>query len=412
MLLGGGLIVNTTLYHILVRGEAEVLALGNLYLMIGFLAAIPWGGWPQLAIALAACAGLAVGTAHHVQASVSSGILLSGMVSLGGLSVASAVLTDRYRYGLFLAQEQLQTAKEAAEHASQARRDFVASVSHDLRTPVNIIFGMADMALDVAVTAEQRELVETIKRSAGQLHALLNDLVDFSKIDAGVVDLAPRRFAAAAVARHGARGPDARDAAAKRPAAARRRSTRRCRTSIVSDPDRLRQVLGNLVGNAVKFTDAGEVTVRLRVTDSPGRPPRPALRGARHRHRHRRRRVRPPLRALRAGGGDQPLARRQRPRPRRSANASPSRWAAPSASTARSAAAAPSGSGSRSTERGACGAAVPRCPFRVSRSARSLARAAGAGLRETLNAERGRRHSRPYRPRVAAGVESGSRRGR
>jgi signal transduction histidine kinase len=270
MLLGGGLIVNTTLYHIVVRGEAEVLALGNLYLMIGFLAAFPWGGWPQLAIALAACAGLAVGMSIDVQASVSGGILLSGMASLGGLSVASAVLTDRYRYSLFLAQEQLQAAKEAAERASQARRDFVASVSHDLRTPVNIIFGMADMALDVAVTAEQRELVETIRRSAGQLHALLNDLVDFSKIDAGVVDLALRRFAVQPWLDTVLEGPTR--AAATKNVRLEAAIDAAVPESIVSDPDRLRQVLGNLVGNAVKFTAAGAVAVRVRVTDSPGRP--------------------------------------------------------------------------------------------------------------------------------------------
>ena len=270
VVLGIVLIANTTIYHILVGGEAEVLALGNLYLMIGFLAAFPWGGWPQLAIALAACGGLAVGAVTSVQTSVSTGILFSGMVSLGGLSVASAVLTDRYRYSLFIAQEELQVAKDAAEQASRARRDFVASVSHDLRTPVNIIYGMADMALDVAVTAEQRELVETIKRSAGQLHALLNDLVDFSKIDAGVVDLAPRRFALRPWLDSVLEAP-ARDAAAKKV-----RLTASIDAAvpdaIVSDPDRLRQVLGNLVGNAVKFTDAGEVAVRLHVTGGGVRP--------------------------------------------------------------------------------------------------------------------------------------------
>ena len=270
ILLGVILMLNTSLYHVFVRGEAEVLALGNLYLMIGFLAAFPWGGWPQLIIALAAIAGLAIGMLTGVQTSVNGGILFSGMASLGGLSVASAVLTDRYRYNLFVAQEQLQAAKEAAESASWARRDFVASVSHDLRTPVNIIFGMADMALDVAVTAEQRELVETIRRSASQLHALLNDLVDFSKIDAGVVDLAPRRFAVRPWLDTVLEGP-ARDAATKH-VRVEALIDDAVPESIVSDPDRLRQVLGNLVGNAVKFTAVGEVVVRIRVSDSPGRP--------------------------------------------------------------------------------------------------------------------------------------------
>jgi len=259
---GVALILNTTVYHALVGGEAEVLALGNLYLMIGFLAAFPWGGWAQLVVSSAACAGLAIGlVTTTVHAAVSSGVLMSGMVSLGGLAIASAVLTDRYRYSLFVAQEELQIAKDAAEAASHARRDFVASVSHDLRTPVNIIFGMAEMALDAAVDPAQRDLIATIKRSASQLGALLNDLLDFSKMDAGKVDLAPRRFAVrpwleAAVVAH------APDAAAKRlqlaavidpavPDTAR------------ADPDRLRQVVDNLIGNAVKFTERGGVTVRL-----------------------------------------------------------------------------------------------------------------------------------------------------
>jgi signal transduction histidine kinase len=270
-LCGVVLIANTSLYHILVHGEAEVLALGNLYLMFGFLAAFPWGGWPQLAVALAALAGLAVGLMTTVHASVSSGILLVGMASLGGLSVASAVLTDRYRRSLFLARDELKIAKEAAEAASHARRDLVASVSHDLRTPVNIIFGMADMALDVAVTEEQRELVATIKRAAGQLHALLNDLLDFSKMDAGVVDLAPRRFAVRPWL-EGTLEPHASGAAAKGlqlvtvvDAAVPQ--------SVVGDPDRLRQILGNLAGNAVKFTDAGQVAVRLGVSDGRGAQP-------------------------------------------------------------------------------------------------------------------------------------------
>jgi signal transduction histidine kinase len=260
-LLGVGLIANTTLYHIVVHGEAEVLALGNLYLVIGFLAAFPWGAWPQLAVAAAACAGLGVGLLTTVHASVGSGILMSGMLSLGGLSIASALLTDRYRNSLFLVQEELQAAKDAAEAASHARRDFVASVSHDLRTPVNIIFGMADMALDVAVTTEQRVFVETIKRSAGQLHALLNDLLDFSKMDAGKLDLLPRRFGLRPWL-DGVLEPSGREAAEKGVRLLAEIDDT-LPDSVVADPDRLRQVVSNLVNNAVKFTDAGQISVRL-----------------------------------------------------------------------------------------------------------------------------------------------------
>src|SRR5262249_7412034 len=153
-------------------------------------------------------------------------------------------------------QEELKAAKEAAEAASQARRDFVASVSHDLRTPVNIIFGMADMALDVAVTTEQRDFVATIKRAAGQLHALLNDLLDFSKMDAGIVDLSPRPFALRPWL-EGALEPHAVGALAK---GLKLVTTVEAAVpeSMIGDPDRLGQVLGNLAANAVKFTDNGQ----------------------------------------------------------------------------------------------------------------------------------------------------------
>ncbi|MFN8640438.1 MAG: ATP-binding protein [Candidatus Binatia bacterium] len=265
------LIANTTIYHILGRGEAEVLALGNLYLVIGFLTAFPLGGVPQLLVALAGVGGVVIGLATTVTASVDTGILLSGMVSLGALSVAGAVFGDRQRRGLFRAREELKAAKEAAEAASHARRDFVASVSHDLRTPVNIIFGMADMALDVAVTPEQRDFVETIKRSAGQLHALLNDLLDFSKMDAGVVDLRPRAFALRAWLDE-TLAPHVRAGAAKG-VAVRATVSPALPDDVVADPDRLAQVLGNLVGNAVKFTERGAVRVALRL-DGDGRDPR------------------------------------------------------------------------------------------------------------------------------------------
>lgn len=265
------LIANTTTYHILGRGEAEVLALGNLYLVIGFLAAFPLGGVPQLLVALAGGGGLVVGLATTVTASVDAGILITGMGSLCGLSVASAVFGDRQRRGLFQAREELKAAKEAAEAASHARRDFVASVSHDLRTPVNIIFGMADMALDVAVTAEQRDFVETIKRSAGQLHALINDLLDFSKMDAGVVDLRPRPFALRPWLDQ-TLAPHAREAAAKD---VRMQATVAAEVpeTVVADPDRLAQVIGNLAGNAVKFTERGGVHVEMAV-EGDGRGPR------------------------------------------------------------------------------------------------------------------------------------------
>jgi signal transduction histidine kinase len=267
-LVGVLLIINTSAYHILGRGEAEVMALGNLYLVIGFLTAFPLGGLPQLVVAVTGCAGLLVGLATSVSASVNAGVLITGTVSLCALSVAGAVLGDRQRRRLFAACEELAAAKEAAEAASHARRDFVASVSHDLRTPVNIIFGMADMALDVAVSDEQRDFVATIKRSAGQLHALINDLLDFSKMDAGVVDLRPRPFALRPWLEQ-TLAPHAAEAASKHIALEWVLAPGMPET-VCADPDRLAQVVGNLVGNAVKFTERGAVRLTLEAQQVDG----------------------------------------------------------------------------------------------------------------------------------------------
>jgi signal transduction histidine kinase len=192
------------------------------------------------------------------------------MLSLCALSVAGAVFGDRHRRGLFQAREELAAAKELAEAASRARREFVASVSHELRTPVNIIFGMADMALDVAVTAEQRECVEGIKRSARQLHALMDDLLDFSKMDAGVVDLRPRPFALRPWLDQ-TLAPHARQAAAKAISVVAAVHDALPET-VVADPDRLAQVVGNLAGNAVKFTERGSVRVRIGAERDTGAP--------------------------------------------------------------------------------------------------------------------------------------------
>ena len=156
-------------------------------------------------------------------------------------------------------------AREAAEAASRARGAFLATVSHEIRTPMNAILGMAHLALQGTLEPRQRHYVETVHRSAESLLGIINDILDFSKIEAGRLELEHIEFDLADVLDSLARlvGMRAEDKGLElvfdpSPALPRR---------LIGDPSRLGQVLINLANNAVKFTEQGEVVVRLRVQE-------------------------------------------------------------------------------------------------------------------------------------------------